>query len=568
MRSKIKIRYDRIAIFVLGVILVSFLCFTILSKVFNVTKEILPFVSKTTMYLSSDISNVTLYDESFNEIITLPRGIEVTVKEKVVNNEKNYYETIYKKKNYYALEENLTTDKNSVVKEKEMYVRTSLSLYESLDSIHILGLIKKGEKVAILSFDKLNEDGTVNMYKVNYNNQEGYVYSKYLLNTYEEAIKNYDEENTYQVHSKRTDTLGGGDGASLDYYPYEKVSFENNIMPSDVRALYLNAGVIKNVDKYIEIAKNSGINAFVVDIKDNTSPGYPANAMKEYSITNYNKALNSYEDYKTAIKKLKDEGFYVVGRITVFKDSYYAKDHPEDTIKDIATGGSYNHDGSYWPSAYRRDVWEFNVALAIESVEEMRFNEIQFDYVRFPDRVRSLEEEGKISYNNTYSETKAQAIQRFLMYATDEIHKHGAYVSADVFGETAHSYVTAYGQYWPAISNVVDVISAMPYPDHFNKYQYGIDEIVWTVPYKLLSTWSQNYVVKRQNETTTPAIVRTWIQAYNTTKTPKTTYDSYMVSEELKALYESGLTGGFMTWNGSSNLEKYKELLPAFGKEY
>lgn len=567
-KKKSKIKYGRVVIFILGVILVSFLCFKVLCKVFDVAKEVIPFMPKTTMYLASDTNTIALYDENFNEVDTLPRGVEVITKQKVNNNEKEYYETIYNKKDYYVLVNNLTKNKNDVVKEQEMYVRSASTLYKSADNLNILGLLKKGEKLEIIGYDKLNDDGTVNMYKVKYKENEGYAYGKYLLNNYEEAIKNYDEENTYKVHSSRADTLGGGSGATLDYYPHEKPKFENNVMPNEVRSLYLNAGVIKNIDAYIKMAKNTGINAFVVDIKDNTSPGYPANAMKEYSITNYNKALNSYETYQNAIKKLKDEGFYVIGRITVFKDSYYAKDHPEDTIKDTMTGSSYNHDGSYWPSAYKRNVWEFNVALAIESVKEMGFNEIQFDYVRFPDRVRTLEKEGKISYGNIYEETKAEAIQRFITYAKDEIHKYNAYVSIDVFGESAHNYVTAYGQYWPAISNVADVISAMPYPDHFSKYEYGFDEVVWTVPYRLLNFWSKNYVVKRQSEISTPAIVRTWIQAYNTTKAPKVTYDSSMISEQIKALYDNGLTGGFMTWNGSSNLEKYSELSPAFGKEY
>ena len=75
------------------------------------------------------------------------------------------------------------------------------------------------------------------------------------------------------------------------------------------------------------------------------------------------------------------------------------------------------------------------------------------------------------------------------MYACDELHDLHAYVSADVFGETSNNYVTAYGQYWPAISNVVDVISPMPYPDHFGSHAYDIEEVVWTVPYKLMYAW-------------------------------------------------------------------------------
>ncbi len=561
-----KIKIGRVIIFLIAAILVSFACFTL---IINLFKGVGSLITSDKMFVASNSQTVPLYDMNFNEVEKLTRGTEIIINgDKTTNNNQEYYKINYNKNEYYILANDLVKEESDIVKEKEMYVRSSLTLYEDIDSIRIKGMIEKGEKIEILGYNNLNDDGSVDVYKVKYNNQEGYVYGKYLVNNHDEAILNYDEENSYQIHKKRGNSWGGGDAGSLDYYPYEKSKFEDNVMPSEVRSLYMNAGVIKNVDDYIKLAKESGINAIVVDIKDNTSPGYPANAMKEYSITNYEKAINTYDEYKSAIKKIKDAGLYVIGRITVFKDSYYSKDHPEDTILDTATGKSYNHDGSYWPSAFNRNVWEFNVSLAIESVKEMGFNEIQFDYVRFPDRVKSLEDAGKIDYNNTYKETKAQAIQRFVMYACDEIHKYGAYVSIDVFGESAHTYVTPYGQYWPAISNVADVISGMPYPDHFSTYEYGFKEPVWTIPYDLLYLWGDEFVMARQSEIPTPAIVRTWIQAYDSIKSPYVTYDASMVSKEIQGLYDAGLTGGFITWNGSSSLSKYKEISSAFGKEY
>ena len=565
-RKKVKIRVGRVIVFLIAAIVVAVIGFTLIVKLFQGVGSL---VSNDEMYVASNSLTVPLYDLNYNEVDTLIRGTKVIISgDKIVNNDKEYYKVSYDKNDYYILADALVEEEKDVVLEKEMYVRTSLTLYENLDDIKISGLIEKGSKVEILDYDKLEEDGSVNMYKVKYEDQEGYVYGKYLVDNEDSALANYDEEGIYQIHKKRGDSWGGGDAANLDYYPYEKPKFEDNVMPSDVRALYMNAGVVSRVDEYIELAQRSGINAIVVDIKDNTSPAYPANAMKEYSITNYEHAINSYDDYKNAIQKIKDAGLYVIGRITVFKDSYYSKDHPEDTIIDTATGESYNHDGSYWPSAYNRDVWEFNVALAIESVEEIGFNEIQFDYVRFPDRVGYLEDAGKISYNNTYNEEKAQAIQRFVMYACDEIHKYGAYVSIDVFGESAHTYVTAYGQYWAAISNIADVISGMPYPDHFTATEYGFTTPVWTIPYDLLYLWGNEFVMERQKETPTPAIVRTWIQVYDTSKTPATKYDADMVSKEISGLYDAGLTGGFMTWNGGSSLSKYEEVSSAFGKDY
>lgn len=559
-------RLIKIIIFLGAAFLVSYICFKFIG---GLTKGFKDLVIDDKMYVASNALTVPLYDMNYNEVDKLTRGTEIIIKgDKIVNNNLEYYKINYNKNEYYILVSNLVEKKEDVVQEKEMYVRTSLTLYEDIDSIKIKGLVEKGKKLEILGYNNLNDDGSVEVYKVKYDNNEGYVYGKYLVNTEEESLKNYDEEDSYQIHKKRGNSWGGGDAGSLDYYPYEKPKFEDNVMPNEVRSLYMNAGVVKNVDEYIKLAKESGINAIVVDIKDNTAPAYPANAMKEYSMTNYEKAINSYEDYKNAIQKIKDAGLYVIGRITVFKDSYYSKDHPEDTILDTATGKSYNHDGSYWPSAFNRNVWEFNVSLAIESVKEMGFNEIQFDYVRFPDRVKSLEDAGKIDYNNTYNETKAQAIQRFVMYACDEIHKYNAYVSIDVFGESAHTYVTPYGQYWPAISNIADVISGMPYPDHFRTYEYGFKEPVWTIPYDLLYLWGDEFVMARQSEIPTPAIVRTWIQAYDSIKSPYVTYDANMVSKEIQGLYDAGLTGGFITWNGSSSLSKYKSISSAFGKEY
>ena len=560
--SKRKVNKARVLIFILGVLIVSFIIFLLLKGINKVV------IKQNYKYLANNQSEITLYTLDYNETLQIARGTKVEIIESITNENKEYYKIKYNNTEYLVFKENVVNSEDDIILEKEMYVRTPVTIYESEDSIKILGMAKKGEKLDIVGYNKVNEDGSISMYKIKYNDIDGYVYGKYLVNNKELSLVNYDEDGNYQIHKKRGDSFGGGDAGNLDYYPYEKAKFENNVMPDEVRALYLNSGVVSNVDAYIKIAKNSGINAFVVDIKDNTSPAYPAKAMQEYSITNYNKAINSYETYKKAIKKLKDEGFYVIGRITVFKDSYYAKDHPEDTIKDNNTNSSYNHDGSYWPSAFKRNVWEYNVKLAIESVQEMGFNEIQFDYVRFPDRTGNLEKKGVINFGNVYKEDKAQAIQQFVMYACDEIHKHNSYVSIDVFGESAHNYVTAYGQYWAAISNVADVISGMPYPDHFSAHEYGFNEVVWTIPYKLLNLWGNNFVMKRQKEIPTPAIVRTWIQTYDTYKNPKVIYDSYMIKEEIKGLYDAGLKGGFMIWNGSSNISKYDSVKSAFGGNY
>ena len=170
---------------------------------------------------------------------------------------------------------------------------------------------------------------------------------------------------------------------------------------------------------------------------------------------------------------------------------------------------------------------------------------------------------GNSDFKNKYDEEKAETVQNFLFYASDQIHKTGAYLSVDVFGECSGEYVTAYGQYWPAISNVVDVISSMPYTDHFGR---RVD--TWTNAYQTVNNWAKG-AATRQTEIPTPAIARTWITAYDTPYwNPTVVYGASKIEDQVKALYDAGLDGGFITWNSASSLAKYEQIKSAFAKDY
>lgn len=531
------------------------------------------FESKKVGYIASDTNKVVLKElikdedekETLKDSIELVRGTEIKYLEssKKTIEEKEYLEFEYEDKKYLVLSTNVVDKKDSVVLEKEIYVRTSVNLLKDLDG-NIDTLLRKGEKVEVVGYENLLEDGNIDIYKVKKDESVGYVYSKYMVLDEETAKKNYDEEGIYKIHSSRTNKYGGGNGGTLDYYPVDKPKFDDNKMPEEVYALYINGskGIKNTVDNYIEYAKTTKINSFVVDIKDNNVPAYASKIYETYSPTNFKHALNSVEDYKYAISRIKEEGFYVIGRITTFKDDYYAADNPDNVIKKT-DGSLLKHNGSYWPSVFNRDVWKFNVDLAKEAINLFGFNEIQFDYCRFPDRLNTYEKAGIIDYGNKYNEEKAEALQKFLYYATDELHKLKVYVSCDVFGESSWGYVTGYGQYWPAMSNIVDVISAMPYTDHFARI-----ETYWTNPYQTMLNWGKT-AAERQKEIPTPAIARTWITAYDTPYwNPTVTYNGEMLTKQIQGLYDAGLTGGYMTWNSGSNLAKYKSQASAFNKTY
>ena len=558
VRKKRKYKVGRLIIAIIILLAILFGIYKLLDFAKNniniITKE---------YYLASNTNLVTLYSyneetKQIEESEKISRGTIVKSNDKIkMDDEVEYLEIKLDDKSYLVKKDNITSNKKDVVTEKEKYVRTSVTIYQNEKDSKIASFIKKGNKLQILDYDYFDDDGLVNMYKVKNDSKEGWVYRKYLVDTEEEAQANYNENGVYDIHKDRkySRELYGGKASTLDYYPFERVEFENNPLLKVAKAMYLNAGTISGIDSYLEIAKSSGVNAMVVDIKDGAL-AYPVEIAKEYSQTAYDTAINDFNDYKNAIAKIKEAGIYAIGRIVVFNDSHYGKDHPEDCIISPA---SYQA----WPSAYSRGAWEYNVELAKAAIKDMGFNEIQFDYVRFPETAYQMSQNSNTNFRNAYEEEKAEAVQNFLFYAADQIHKEGAYLSVDVFGECSSEYVTSYGQYWPAISNIVDAISSMPYTDHFGR---NID--TWSNAYQTVYNWATG-AAKRQTEIPTPAVARTWITAYDTPYwNPTVVYNASKISDQAQALVDAGLDGGFITWHSGSSLSKYNQIASAFSKDY
>ena len=119
--------------------------------------------------------------------------------------------------------------------------------------------------------------------------------------------------------------------AGREYGKHLGVAFQ---IVDDLLDLEGDPAVLADIDKYIEYAKTTKINAFVVNIMDGTSIGYNSPVYEEYSPTAYQYANNTVEEYRQVIQKIKDAGFYAIGRLTVFNDSFFCQDHPEYAIAD------------------------------------------------------------------------------------------------------------------------------------------------------------------------------------------------------------------------------------------
>lgn len=521
-------------------------------------------------YLASASKGVPYYymNESEKRLIrsseTIPRG--TVVMDSDINYTENGIEYAVVELNdnsYYVNRSSLVDDPEDIIQETQVWVRTSATVYQNASGHEIVSLAKKGDCLEVLGYDTMDADGSIRKYKIRFTDctgasVTGWVYGKYIVSNETDALAVNTE--IYEIHKNRIYSameLYGGLPTTLDWYPVEKPAFPENPILEKASAMYVNIASLKNIDDYIDLAKKSGVNAMVIDVKDEVSLAYPCDEIKDLCPEAYRDAYYpSASVYQDAVQKCLDAGLYCIGRIVAFKDTVYSSSHPDSRISSTVSSQS-------WPSAYSRDCWYYNVTLAKAAAKFCGFNEIQFDYVRFPEEAYNMSVSGETDFKNTYEEEKAQAIQNFCFYASDALHEDGVYVSIDVFGESANAYVSAYGQYYPAISLVVDAISGMPYPDH-----YGREEDTWTDPYPIMYDWAYK-AAKRQREIPTPAIDRVWVAAYDVPYwSQEITCNAGYIASQVQGLVDAGLTGGFITWNSDSSFSKYQLIADAWSRSY
>ena len=276
------------------------------------------------------------------------------------------------------------------------------------------------------------------------------------------------------------------------------------------------------------------------------------------SINKYTKSANKnpiIKEIEPVIKKLKDNGIYTIARIVSFKDTIYAKENPDKIIVYKDGGKAFtNSDGLVWVSAYDKNLWEYNVTVAKEAAKA-GFNEIQFDYVRFP-----ASNGGKLdkvlNYRNTDNMTKAEAIQKYLNYAKKELSPYNVYISADIYGQVGSSSDDmSLGQFWEAVSSEVDYVSPMMYPSHYGKGVYGLD-IPDANPYKTIYHSTKDSI-NRNNNISSPAIIRPWIQAFTATWVKgHIHYGSKEVKEQIKAMKDLGVDE-YILWSATNRYENF-----------
>ncbi|RME94132.1 MAG: hypothetical protein D6766_06610 [Verrucomicrobia bacterium] len=341
-----------------------------------------------------------------------------------------------------------------------------------------------------------------------------------------------------------------GPFADLHYDPLPKRNYRRNPR-IDARGLYVTRRTAQSerMAELVRLARETDVNALVIDFKDDE--GWLLT--RSEAARRHNPEANrraAFEDLRPWLQRLRDEGLYLIARIVTFKDPVFARRHPERTILDRRTGRTFrSRDGLRWASPHDPLFRRYNLELA-EEAAALGFNEVQFDYVRFPDVPKSAD----LDYRNPKGESKAAAIQSFLLEARKRLEPRQVYVAADVFGLVCTTVDDMrIGQYWEAISNAADYICPMMYPSHYGPMNYGLP-VPDRKPYEVLAAGIRD-CLRRNGRIATPAEVRPWIQGFTATWVKgHIDYGPAQIQAQMRALADHGIKS-WLLWNPANRYE-------------
>lgn len=338
----------------------------------------------------------------------------------------------------------------------------------------------------------------------------------------------------------------------VDYeYEIPNNNYENNKRVK-AKGIYLTLNTFiddSKIDHLIKMTKETEINTFVIDVKNDAGTLlFKSEAAKKYNPSAYKSAYN--KDISATLKKLKDNNIYAIARIVTFKSPKYAVENPTKAITYKGTNNVYkNRNGVAWASAFDRDLWDYNIEVAKEAAD-YGFNEIQFDYVRFPALSRSIK--ARLDFKNKLDENKTQAIHNFLKKAYGELSKKEVYVAADIFGWSASSISDeGIGQHWEALVTAVDYSCPMIYPSHYGGGIFGF-KVPDAHPYGTVYASTKDAINRNQN-VKNAATLRPWIQDFTARWVRgHINYGPNEVKAQIKALEDLGVEE-YILWSPGNN---------------
>jgi hypothetical protein len=320
-----------------------------------------------------------------------------------------------------------------------------------------------------------------------------------------------------------------------------------------VRALYVNRWAAQSRNRMrslIAMADTTVVNAFVLDMKDE----FGLNYVSEDSTLRRNAGnAGSVPRLRELLDTLRAHDIIPIARIVVFKDSVAARLNPDETIRTPDGSVWRDEKGVAWVNPYSEAIREYNIRVAEELVR-LGFEEIQFDYVRFPEPYSRLP---KQVFPGSDGASKPDAIADFLRVARGRLNALGVRSTADVFGlVTTVNGALEVGQHWEKLAPVADVLLPMVYPSHYPAGSFGVSRPN-AQPYEIVKTAITRARERNEALGLGGERVRPYLQAFSLGQPP---YGAKEVADQIRAVQESGFRG-WVLWHPGSKYDLFVEAL-------
>ena len=322
--------------------------------------------------------------------------------------------------------------------------------------------------------------------------------------------------------------------------PLPEGLIEVQLAPFTPKALYLSFyGVGSKVlrDPALKLINDTELNALVIDVKGDRGM-IPYRSSVPLAAEVGGQRIITVRDIDGLLTFFKEKGIYTIARIVVFKDDLLATARPDLAVKTPTGEHWRDREHLAWVDPFRKEVWNYNIQIA-EEAAKLGFDEIQFDYVRFPDS-----HSPRFSQPST-EEARVKAIAGFLQEAKSRLAPYNVFLAADIFGYVCWNLNdTDIGQKLEPIASAVDYLSPMLYPSGF---QFGIPGFRNPVqnPYEIV------YLsLKKAQERLkiSPLRFRPWLQAFKDYAFDRRQFNGKELRDQISACEKFG-SQGWMLWN-------------------
>lgn len=332
--------------------------------------------------------------------------------------------------------------------------------------------------------------------------------------------------------------------------------------PFSTRGLYITAAVAsssKLVDEYLDLIDRTELNSIVIDLK--------SDLRDDLGLVYYDsqvplvKELKTSRDYmpiRDIVAEAKRRGIYTIARVHIFShDNALADAKPEWAARDRTTGGVFaDYPGPgiryAWLDPWNQHVWDYNIQLSVEAAH-MGFDEINFDYIRFPSLEFGAGDKDRLQLSREPStaEERYANIGAVLERAQHAINDSGAFLSVDVFGYTTYGPGSLIGQNLQIMSQHTDYIMPMVYPSHFNLGELGFDNPA-EHPYEIILDSMQRGEKQVAGKR---ARLRPWLQDFTLTWVPENLIVEYgpaQVRAQIKAVADYRKDAGWVLYDSAN----------------